>query len=276
MRAFRVRVPSEHEETATGVLWELGTAGVEIRDDTEENRILVAYFADDAGADRHCLRAALPGLPGVEVTEVPVPDVDWVARQRRGFRPLQVGRFRIAPSWDRRPEAPDVLIVEPGRAFGTGAHETTRLCLSLLQELAGKRPLGAVADVGAGTALLALAALRLGARVAVAVDLDPDAIESARVHARLNGAGVAIVRGDGGRPLRPRSFDVVVANLTVPLLIERRAELAGLRAPEGALLLSGMLREDLPEVEDAYRPFGPWDEQTEGGWAAAVVGWGGT
>jgi ribosomal protein L11 methyltransferase len=274
MKAFRITVRALEEETATTVLWELGTAGVVVRENGEKSRILVAYF-EEGRADAQGLRAALGLVPGVRVEPVPVPEVDWVARQRRDFRPLSAGRFRIAPSWDRPRPGPDVLVVEPGRAFGTGAHETTRLCLALLQAVADRRALGRVVDVGAGTGLLAVAASRLGARLAVALDIDPDAALSARVHAGLNRVPVRVVRGDGGRPLRAGLFDLVVANLTAPLLLARRAELAGLRAREGALLLSGMLVEDLPEVSEAYRSFGSWEERTDGGWAAALVGWSG-
>jgi len=270
MNAFRITLPSADEDVATAALWELGTAGLEVSDHGEDTRVLTAYFPD-GGADAAALRAALGPVPGLEVEPVPVPDLDWVTLQRRDFRPLTVGRFRIAPSWDLPPEAEDVLIVDPGRAFGTGAHETTRLCLTLLQSIAARRPLGGVLDVGAGTGLLAVAAARLGARPAVAVDVDPDAIESARVHAALNRAALAIVRGDGGRPLQRGRFDIVMANLTAALLIERRGELASLRAPEGMLLMSGMLVEDLPEVRDAYQPYGAWDACLDGGWAAAVV-----
>jgi len=200
-----------------------------------------------------------------------VPEVDWVARQRMDFLPLRVDRFRIAPSWEPPADAADLLVVDPGRAFGTGAHETTRLCLTLLQSVAETRPLGRIVDVGAGTGLLAVAASRLGARVAVALDLDPEAIESARVHAGLNRVPVRILRGDGGRALRPGRFDVVLANLTTPLLLERAHELAALRAPRGLLLLSGVLVEDLPELRDAYRSLGAWEERVDGGWAAALV-----
>jgi ribosomal protein L11 methyltransferase len=79
---------------------------------------------------------------------VPVPDVDWVARFRDGFRALRSGRFLIAPAWAAPEPSPDVLLVDPGRAFGTGTHETTRLCLAALEELARLRPLGRTLDLG--------------------------------------------------------------------------------------------------------------------------------
>ena len=88
----------------------------------------------------------------------------------------------VAPPWDR-PAAGDLLLVDPGRAFGTGTHESTRLCLGALEDLAGRRALGTVIDVGTGTGILGIAAARLGARLVVASDTDPDSTTSARAHA---------------------------------------------------------------------------------------------
>jgi ribosomal protein L11 methyltransferase len=266
MRAWRVTVAAADEDLVTAVLWEAGTAGIEVHPAPHARVHLVAYFPGDAAAPPLAL---LP--PGAAVEPAEVPDVDWVARFREGFFPSHVGRFLIAPSWDAPAvRSPDVLLVDPGRAFGTGTHETTRLCLRVLEDLAGRRALGRTLDLGAGTALLAVAAVRLGATPVVASDLDPEATASARRHARLNAAPVHVVRADGGRSFLPGSFDLVLANLMTALLVDRASEIRSLLAPGGALVLSGLLVDDLTRVGDAFASSGTPLVRVDGEWAALV------
>lgn len=265
MRAFLVTVAAEDEDLATAALWESGTAGVEVRPAGRgEHVCLLAYFAGDSAPE---------GLPaGASVEAVPVPEVDWVARFREGFRPFRAGRFRVVPAWEE--PAPDdgldALRVDPGRAFGTGTHETTRLCLGALEDLASRRRLGRALDLGAGTGILAVAAARLGARPVVASDLDPEATASSRRHALLNAERLLVVRADGGRGLRAGAFDLVLANLMALLLVDRAEEVASLVAPGGALVLSGLLLGDVPHVRAAFAALGRPDERLDGEWAALV------
>lgn len=271
--AFRVTVSSADEDRASGILWDCETRGIEIRPAAEPDAVdLFAYFESRPGlADR--LAAALGALTALRIEPSEIPDVDWVAHVRDGFRPVTAGGFRILPVWRASPGPTDpcVLIVDPGRAFGTGGHETTRLCLASLQALAGRGRLGRVLDLGAGSGILAIAALRLGAEHATALDLDPDALASAAHHARLNAVRPSLLCGNGGRPFRPASFDAIVANLTAPLLCARQAEILALLRPGGTLILSGFLVEDVPRVREAYSPLGPARAATDGEWAALVV-----
>jgi ribosomal protein L11 methyltransferase len=207
-------------------------------------------------------------VPGAIVEPAEIAVVDWVARFREGFRPFRAGRFRIVPAWAAPIDLTDVIVVEPGRAFGTGTHETTRLCLTALEDLASRGPLGRVLDVGTGTGLLGVAAARLGARSVTAIDNDGTSIEAAVAHARLNDTRLDSVLGDGGKPFRPGAFDVVLANLTAPFLLERRAELGALVAEGGALVLSGLLGVDVPTLRAAYDGLGRCEETNDGEWAA--------
>jgi ribosomal protein L11 methyltransferase len=127
-----------------------------------------------------------------------------------------------------------------------------------------------VLDVGTGTGILAVAARRLGASSAVAADLDPEAVDSARLHARLNGADLAVVRADGGRPFRRGAFDAVLANLSAPLLRARADELLALGAPGSVLVLSGLLVEDADDLAHAYAAGGPLERRTDGEWACLI------
>lgn len=265
MHALSVIVEAAREDEAAAALFDHGTCGVEVKPAGPARVELVAYFEREPG--RHALQGA---LPGAEISFVPVPEVDWVARFREGFRPFQVGRFQVAPRWDAPPPSPTVLVVDPGRAFGTGTHETTRLCLESLEDLAARRPLGRTLDLGSGTGLLAVAAERLGAGPLVASDLDPEATASSRLHAQLNGARLHVVRADGGRAFRPGAFDLVLANLMALLLIDRTEEIRALVAPGGALVVSGLLLDDVPPVREAYAACGVPRERTLGEWAALV------
>jgi ribosomal protein L11 methyltransferase len=204
------------------------------------------------------------------VEAIDVPEVDWVARFREGFSAFRVGGFLIAPCWDvpATPERAKLLIVDPGRAFGTGTHESTRLCLIALESLP---PAERVLDLGAGSAILALAAARLGARSVVACDIDPEAAQAARRHAALNGVPLAVVQCDLGGPFRDGAFSLVLANLTAPLLIARSRDIRALAGPGGTLVLSGFLREEADGVIDAYAASGDIELRVEGEWAAAVI-----
>jgi ribosomal protein L11 methyltransferase len=269
MKAYRIAVHGEEEDLAVTLLWEAGTAGIEVLAGTlpggDDRAVLLAYF--DGDARPHGLAAR---LADVTIEEIPVPDVDWVARFREGFRPSQAGGFVIAPPWDIPPGSPEAttLVVDPGRAFGTGSHETTRLCLAALEERAARRPLGRVLDVGAGTGLLAIAALRLGAPSATATDLDPEATSASQVHARLNGVCLHVVRADGVAAFRPGTFDLVLANLTAPLLQHLAPDLGALPRPGGALVLSGLLEADGPAVQEAFAALGPPRVSHDGEWVA--------
>jgi ribosomal protein L11 methyltransferase len=277
MRAFRVLVAEADEEPASFALWEAGTTGIEVRPASPGRVELIAYFADGATPPSPIVIHSRPD-PGtvnsrpdpVVLEPVDVPDVDWVARFREGFRRFRAGRFEIAPVWEAPSPSPDLLVVDPGRAFGTGTHETTRLCLGALEELAVRRPLGRALDLGAGTGLLAIAAARLGASPVVATDIDPEATASSRLHARLNGTPLRVVRCDGAHGLRAGSFDLVLANLMALFLVDRAREIQALVAPGGALVLSGLLTGDVDFVRRAFEGCGPARERVDGEWAALV------
>jgi ribosomal protein L11 methyltransferase len=267
MRAFRVTVAAADEDSAVASLWDAGTAGIEVQPAPGGRVHLLAYFEGGATLPPAAL---LPAGTTVEPADVPV--VDWTARFRASFRAFRAGRFLVAPPWDLpagRPSS-DTLVVDPGRAFGTGTHETTRLCLAALEDLARRRPLGRTLDLGSGTALLAVAAARLGASFVCASDVDREANHASGHHARLNHVRLAVVRADGGRGFRPSTFDLVVANLMALLLVDRAPEIRALVAPGGALLLSGLLEGDVPFVRAAFDACGPATLRLDGEWAALL------
>jgi ribosomal protein L11 methyltransferase len=266
MIAFELTVPAAAEDAATLLLWEHGTAGVEVRG-TGPAIVLVAYF-EPAGGLEDRLRSALSPVPGAHLRRTDVPVVDWVARYREGFRSFRAGGFLIAPCWDVPPAGEEtILVVDPGQAFGTGTHESTRLCLAAIIELFARGgPPRSVLDVGTGSGILAVAAALRGAAKVTGLDMDPEALRCARRHADLNHADVRLMRADGASAVRPGSFDLVLANVSAPLLRERRDEIVATRAPGGTLVLSGFLTEDADALAQAYA-----QARHDGEWTALVV-----
>jgi ribosomal protein L11 methyltransferase len=203
----------------------------------------------------------------VRVTGEQVPD-DWAERWKRFHAPVLVGgRVWVRPPWEEpavRPGAID-LVIDPGQAFGTGAHPTTRLCLELLLDL---EPGGAFADLGCGSGVLAIAAARLGFQPVTALDSDRGAVASTLQNARENGVALdRVERADLRREPMPGA-DVVAANLMRPLLL-RVAEL--MTAPPGALIASGLLDEEADEVATAFRGLTETRRLSDKGWTALLL-----
>jgi ribosomal protein L11 methyltransferase len=212
------------------------------------SEIELAAYADSGAEER--LRAA---FGAVRVDEVAT---GWQERWREFHRPARVGPLWIGPPWLDPPEGAAVVIIDPGRAFGTGAHATTRLCLEMLAEL----DRGSLIDVGCGSGVLAIAAVRLGFDPVFAVDSDPAAVEAAAVNARTNRVDVEPRLADALRdPLPP--VDVAVANLTSDAV-----EALGPRLDARLLVASGYLECEVP----APASFRRLERRVTDGWAAEV------
>ena len=218
------------------------------------------------------LRAAVgDGL--VDVTTTSVPD-DWADRWTDFHRPLVVGdRIRVRPSWWEAEDGMLDVVVDPGRAFGTGAHPTTRLCIALLLALEGEgRASGPLADWGTGSGVLAIAAAKLGFGPVSGCDRETAALEAAAANAEANGVEVALERVDV-RETPPPVARTVSANLTASLLTECARHLAaGAERPE-SLVCSGMLVAEADGVADAFAgaELAPVERRVEGEWAALLL-----
>jgi ribosomal protein L11 methyltransferase len=193
-----------------------------------------------------------------------IPDQDWVARSRSEFGPIRVTpRLWIVPSWHSPPEADALnLVLDPGLAFGTGSHATTRLCLRWLEtRISGGET---VLDYGCGSGILAIAALKLGASRAVGIDIDPDAVAEAGANARRNGVAGEFL--ESGSPLA-LTADLVVANILANPLKVLAPILAERCRRGGHIALSGILA---AQAEDVARCYAPWVEfsapEEEEGW----------
>jgi ribosomal protein L11 methyltransferase len=223
----------------------------------ESDHEWLAFFGTTA--ERDAAAAALPAATGfrVRAEATDVPDEDWARRSQQDLKPVRVGRVTIAPPWNAGglEECPTEITIQiqPSMGFGTGHHASTRLCTALLQriDLGGKT----VLDVGTGSGILALVANALGARSVTAVDDDADAIEAAHENLRLNGvSGKITLRVADFRTLAADPADVVTANLTGGLLTRGADVLVRAVAPGGALIVSGVMREEEADVLAAFAP----------------------
>jgi ribosomal protein L11 methyltransferase len=215
---------------------------------------VVALFAEKTPVER-VMRAAAAALglaAPPDFTLGRVEEENWVALTQAQFDPIRIsGRLWIVPSWHAAPD-PDAinLRLDPGMAFGTGSHPTTRLCLEWLERAnpAGKSLL----DYGCGSGILAIAAAKLGAVAVTGVDIDPQAVAAARANARKNGVDA---RFEVSTAMLEGEYDLVVANILANPLRALAPALCGHVRPGGSLALSGILEEQAAEIIDLYAPW---------------------
>ena len=212
--------------------------------------VLVAGDADVHHLLRDVAAATRLALPAYEVH--PIADEDWVRRTQSQFGPIEIAPdFFIVPTWSDPPRADAlVLRLDPGLAFGTGSHPTTRLCLRWLRDhLRGDE---SVLDYGCGSGILAIAAAKLGAARVVGVDVDPQAMRASTSNATMNSVDARFVMPDG---LGNDRFDVVVANILTNPLIMLAPALCARVADGGTIALSGVLAGQADDVRAAYDPW---------------------
>jgi ribosomal protein L11 methyltransferase len=204
-----------------------------------------------------------------------VHEADWAEAWKAYFPVLRVGRrLVIRPTWRRHRSAPDdvVISLDPGMAFGTGLHPTTRLCLEGLERLAddGRLAHALVLDVGCGSGILAIAALKLGAVSALGVDTDPTAVESTLANARRNGVGRRMHASEGSVPTGQPEVDVVLANLIAGVLVQLAEPMRDALRSGGTLLASGIFVDREDEVRQAFEAAGfeVVSRLAEGDWVA--------
>jgi ribosomal protein L11 methyltransferase len=272
-----VDVSAEDAELVASELFDLGAQGLEERDASTLNRpqdgaagmlTLVASFADDESA--RAAQAALGERYAARIEHV-VGDA-WRDGWRAYFKPMRVGkRLVIKPSWEPyEPVAGDVVLtLDPGQAFGTGTHETTRL---LLAELEARLPPAArVLDVGTGSGILGVACLLLGASSVEALDNDPLAVDAARENAERNGVGAKLHASLTPVGTLTTRYPLVLANIEARVLIPEAANVAARVEPGGLLLLSGLLHTDVDSVRAAYPGFTELGRPELGEWRALVL-----
>jgi ribosomal protein L11 methyltransferase len=278
--AIEVLTEDVAREAVEYALMEAGALGTEVADESSALLRLIAYF--DAVPDREQLRAALfealriYNLPSSSVREMELQEVadrDWLGEWKRNWQPVRVGeRFLIAPPWSEIPQAEERLVIriEPGMAFGTGTHETTRLCLAAIEKyFTGESFL----DVGTGTGILAIAAAKLRPQARIeAYDTDGEAIEIARENARLNELAERIDFRVGTIEETTASASLVCANLTADVIAPLLPALVG--ATCGRLILSGILETQIELIRARLHDLGVTEAReivSDGEWVAIIV-----
>ncbi|MBU6459612.1 MAG: 50S ribosomal protein L11 methyltransferase [Proteobacteria bacterium] len=265
-----IRITGEHAEVMSDALLESGALSVEIEDAHAGTQKDEAIFAEPgmlfqiwAASKLNVLFPESADIPAIlasvtALLQLPQPLVyeqmyleeeDWVAKTQALSGPVKIGRIWIVPSWSPLPSSEGPLIhLDPGMAFGSGAHPTTRLCISWIDEhlVQGE----SVLDYGCGSGILAIVAARSGAGRVVGVDVDPMAISASRQNADLNKVKVEFVRPDAS--LAP--FDLLVANILANPLIQLKSCFTSLVAPSGRIVLSGLLRNQASKLITSYAP----------------------
>jgi len=272
--AVRVEVPAAIADAVANFLLERGAAGIVTDDASARARIEAHVARGDESTLVHDLRRYLDSLAAMDaawacgdVEVEPVPPVDWDAIFKTHHRPQPIGdRLLVAPPWDV-PESRgrEILIIEPGMAFGTGQHATTRTCLEEIEAAVAETSPRSALDVGTGSGVLAAACARLGVERVVALDLDPAVLPLARAtflnnevpHVMLLGGPIAAVRG---------TFDLVVANLLADTLVREADALTATVAPTGHLVVSGILDDQTARVAAAFRGWRIAAERAENRW----------
>jgi len=227
------------------------------------------FFADADARDRAVV-ALGASLPQLHLSPVDVPDEDWAARSQASLTAIAAGRFIVAPPWDTPstpPHGATIIVIEPSMGFGTGHHPTTRLCLRLVSEIDVRDR--RVVDIGTGSGVLAMAAALSGAADVLGLDVDQDAIDSARTSAALNPLP-QVIRFEVGdfRTSPPATADVVLANLTGGMLRTTADALMPLTRPGGVLILSGFDESEESDVRAAFAPLRQVARLEEASWVA--------
>ncbi len=284
---FKLEVPATAAETVDQILLEQELENWSVFNDVIEQRAwLVGICAnrEEAHAQWRIIEPLLVSSQiafGGAPTERVLLDSDWRESYKAHFHPWQFGRLHWVPVWEREtyvvPPGDSVLWLDPGMAFGTGNHETTRLCVERLVALVEQRgPAGRVIDAGCGSGILALSATLLGHRDVVGFDHDPEAVRVSEENALLNGLSgrVYFFAADLISGLAGREGDVVMANILADVLVRHAAQLVAAVAPGGTLVLSGILAEEKEKVRAAFALLTPgWgnDARVMGEWSDVVL-----
>ena len=257
----------EDEGTATGPI--TVRAYLEVNDQLEETRQKLE--------ESRLYLGMIQPLPTPAYKQI--ADQNWMEAWKQHYKPILIGqRLLILPAWLESPEPKRIPIkIDPGMAFGTGTHPTTQLCLELMELSADHQPLSTVIDVGCGSGILSIAALKLGATKVLGVDIDIESVKNSRENADTNGVGEELILGQGSvtevlsGSFQFKSAPLVVANILAPIIIRLfDAGLADLVAPDGEIILSGILAHQAENVIEAAQAKGlkRSDQRQMGDWVA--------
>lgn len=282
-----LQTPTRLVESVSDMLGVLSGSGVEISPETEEGSVISGFFPVEKGDDVEAIisssRPALEELFQLYAEPIPelrteiIDDQDWATSWKRFFTPVEiVPGLIIKPSWEEYQAEGNEKIIEmdPGQAFGTGQHASTRMALSLLSTSLSEQPVEKALDVGTGTGILAMAAVMFGVDSVVAIDNDPEAVRVAGENVEANGLAGKISVGVTDLDQVQGSFPLILANIVHDVLVEMAPQFRKLLAPGGRVILAGILQGK--QEENIIRVYGELglDLQTsehDGEWAALLL-----
>jgi len=278
-RVLKLIVPQMVSDPLQGVLLDLGAVGLQIIDD--ETRAvpdtpappmhtaeLLATFSNALGLEAGVIKrlsevfAKIPGCEEIEVSWHDLFHEDWVAEFKSHWQPLTIGQnVHIIPSWHERAFSPPTdedlcIFLDPGMAFGTGLHATTALCVQALQGHLKQKPIRRLLDVGTGTGILSIVALKLGAQSALGTDIDPVSVHNALANAAKNEVFGNFASNQKPPDQKGPIHDVVIANILFKPLLSLAEAITKAMTPGGTLFLSGLLENQADQIQQAYEAEG--------------------
>ncbi|HOW57110.1 MAG TPA: 50S ribosomal protein L11 methyltransferase [Smithellaceae bacterium] len=235
---------------------------------TAADETIKAFFPEDVRSEKRVaaiqkylqsLEEIFPDLEKASLHTQIITDPDWGEQWKKYFKPVRVSNnIIIKPTWERySPASRDIVIeIDPGMAFGTGQHASTRMCIEAIEDVIMKdRSVESwrALDVGCGTGILGITAAKLGAQEVICVDIDKKAVEIARENAAINAVDsrVRIINGDA-TAITAEPRNLIIANLTAKLLIKLSHSLAERLLPEGYMIISGIIEQDIPHIEERF------------------------
>jgi len=282
-----LQTPTRLVESVSDMIGVLSGSGVEVSPETESGSLISGFFPVENGADETEIVDSVRQVVGelFQLFALPIPemsteiidDQDWATSWKRFFTPVEiVPGLIIKPSWeDYQAEGNEnVIEMDPGQAFGTGQHESTRLALSLLTTCLSRQPVERVLDVGTGTGILAMAAILFGADSVVAIDNDPEAVRVAAENVAANGLAEKISVSITDLVDVQGPFPLILANIVHDVLVEMAPQFKALLSPGGRVILAGILSGE--QEKNIIRVYGELGfhlqtSEHEGEWAALLL-----
>ncbi|MCK5237605.1 MAG: 50S ribosomal protein L11 methyltransferase [Deltaproteobacteria bacterium] len=260
----------ERKDIAAHIIMEAGSSGVE-EISKGSNINIIGFIETEQSLNISQIKKELSKV-GYSLSVSEYNETGWEHKWKKGIKPVSVGSFFVRPTWSKAktPSGKKLIMIDPGMAFGTGTHPTTKLCLKAISEVISVKG-KTVLDVGTGSGILAIGAFKLKASKVMGTDNDPVALKVARANTRLNKSSISF----SGRNLSSLKggFDVVIANIISGTLKELKKELKGKVKKGGALILSGILNNEVDDLQNSFTDDSFIKEKNlkSGEWSAIVM-----
>ncbi len=276
---LRILAPVNRAEDLSWILVDLGAVGVEQRDSTTMDKTdegwaeLVAGFSTIEARENALLQLESSVGKDVEIGRIDIAEDGWSTTWREFFKPVILDRIQVVTPWmEIHDKGRMPIVIDPGQAFGTGGHATTRLILEMLEQRATANKLPAsVLDVGTGSGVLAIAAVKLGAQKVTAVDIDPESVLATRENAIVNKVDGNISVYAGSPAAVPGQWPLVLANLELSVFLTAASSIAEKVAPGGEALLSGLLVDQVEPCLNLWPGFKMKEKREQNGWISLAL-----